>query len=457
MKRYLKYLAPVISLIALFLLAGFRTIPAGKLWKGYNVLYVPVDAQESSVLANFNSLGIDEHYELSGQYIPLMFSTYSPEITMLRINSTDEAFSYLVKRNNFFFDKAHDYKLYYVPSKYKSELGDCVSSLNKQGIKAGIDGSASYPFVIPLICFAFALILFFFSKNRYVYGLSSVLFLVYIFCNPFYSSAVAFCLIVLCSFFISNIWLRKGAGSCLLTNYVIPAMFFFAFVGCFAAGFKAGFMFLIALTGAVSLVYFYYELDLYLSSKKSFIPVLIRPAKRVSLYAGKFNLVLGSAILSVLVLLGVSVLTSTTSINSKFAKLLLPAAKSGSSEIVNLSDYCDFAWNVSAFPYNSLNKDKNPLSFEYPRYEEIDGIIRETKVTKSFNDDFKSETIKQIDKLPFNSIEKVLKSQGNDCEFGFASSGSYRTGIFAIITMFVSLTILLFIYFSSIIKQRDRK
>ena len=57
----------------------------------------------------------------------------------------------------------------------------------------------------------------------------------------------------------------------------------------------------------------------------------------------------------------------------------------------------------------------------------------------------------------FESIEKVIKSQGDDFTCGYVSAGSYHVSIFSIIMMFVCFAMLLFIYFSTMIKQKGMK
>lgn len=458
MKRYLKFVAPIISLLVLFMLIAFKTVPSGKLWKGYSVFYVPVETEDSLIQNTFKDLEITEHFELSGQYLPLLFSAYSPEITMLKLNSKDSTFKYLSQRNAFFFDKSNNYRLYYVASEYRNKLNDCVRILSKQGIKAGIDATASYPFVIPLICCLLFVLLFICSKHKFVFAAGAVLNLVFAFCNPFYSCGVAVCLIMLCVFFLSNVWRRKGNLMYLLNNYAIPAMVFFAFAGAFSGSVKSGFLFIGTAAGSLSALYACYYAELFFINRRSFIPVSIRPAKRVSIYGGKVNQTLAGVICSVLILLVVSFISSNVSVNSKFAKLLLPSSEGNSKELVTLDDYYDFVWNVSSYPYRNLNDSKADYNYyQYPHYEEENGVIKETMQLKAFNDSFKLETYDSIDMLQFNAVEKLLKSQGSEVKPGYTSSGSYRTGIFAIIMMFVSLTILLFIYISSIIRKGVRK
>ena len=457
MKRYLKFVTPLVSLFVLFMLIFFKTIPSGKLWKGFNIIYVPVETEDSVVQDAFKALEITDHFELSGQYLPLLFTAYSPEVTMLKLNAGDSSFQYLSKRNAYFFDKSNRYRLYYISSDNKSKVNDCVKLLARQNIKAGVDGSASYPFLILVIALAYFMVLLVYSKHKFVFGAGSSLLLVYIFCNPFYSCAVSLCLFMLCIFFYSNIWKRKGNLMYLFGNYAIPVMLFFAVTGAFAGSVKAGFMFILAAAGSVGMIYTVYYVSELILSRRSFIPVSIRPAKRVSIYGGKLNQILISSICAVVFLFTIALITTNTSVKTKFAKLILPSAQGNSEELPAMDEYYDFVWNVSAYPYRNLNKNEKANYFEYPHYEEIDGKIKETLQVKAFNDSFKTETYDAIDLLPFNSIEKLIKSQGSEVKPGYASSSSCRTGIFAIIMMFVSLTILLFIYISSIIRKGVRK
>lgn len=453
MKKYLIFISPLIFLLSLVMLFCFKTVPKGKLWDSYSILYMPLESHEDQVLEVFKELEINEHFELSNQYIPLNYSAFSPEITMLRLNSNSQDFSYLTKRNAYFFDKSGKYKLFYIPSKYKKSLKNCQTLLAKKGIKAGIDASASYPFAVALISLLLFIFLSLYSKNRTIFIAAAFPLLVFAFTNPFYSAAAAYCLMVLSLFLFSNVFERKGWLSFLLANYFIPLLLFFALLLAFASSLKCGFMFIISLCASVSGIYYLVCIKDYLKNKKSFVPVYIRPARKVSLYAEKKSQTMILLISSLVFLTAISIISNTGLVSAGFSKISLPAANGGKGELVNLNDYYDFAWNVSALPYRSLNKSSDKNYIEYPRYSDDGNKITENKLIKAYNQNYKNQLFDQIDLLPFNAIEKVLKSQKNLEKAGYTKSASLTTGIFAIIMMFISLSILLFIYISSIIRK----
>ena len=72
----------------------------------------------------------------------------------------------------------------------------------------------------------------------------------------------------------------------------------------------------------------------------------------------------------------------------------------------------------------------------------------------TYDEGFKTSIFKNIDDLDFESIEKVIKVQGSDFTCGYVSAGSYHVSLFSIIMMFVCFAMLLFIYFSTMIKHK---
>ena len=110
-------------------------------------------------------------------------------------------------------------------------------------------------------------------------------------------------------------------------------------------------------------------------------------------------------------------------------------------------------------PYKSLNEndenDENHLV--YPRFVIKDGHISEEKMTLYYDQDFKQKLYDQIDLFDFNSIESVIKAQGDDFSAGYTDSASYNVSLFGIIMLIMCFTMLLFIYFSAIIGKGGRK
>ena len=159
----------IFSLLTAFLMYQFRTVPSGKLWECYTVIYVPVETDEQFIIDGFNQFEIEEYVCLQKQRVPLMFLKNSVEKTLFTLNINNQNSEYLNLRENYFYDSAKQYKLFYVPNDYKENVNLLIKKLNKEGIAAGIDSSFSYPFVLPVFVLLIALILLLFSKKKSIY------------------------------------------------------------------------------------------------------------------------------------------------------------------------------------------------------------------------------------------------------------------------------------------------
>lgn len=457
MKSIKKIVFAGISIISLILVLSLKSVPSGQLWKNYNILYVPVDSDDNIVVSEISKSEIEGAVILSKQYLPVMLSENSAEIAMYRLNSTLDDFAYALNRNAYFYDKAQNYRLYYIPSQYQNKLSHLISELNSKGIQAGIDSTTSYPWFLPIICAAIAVVLAIFSANTILFGCSAVIPVLFVFCNPFYTAALAVVILLLGLFFVSNIWGRRGFVNVLITNIIIPVMATVSVVSAFACTVKSGIMFIFCLIGSVCVILTYSELKVYFDSKSIFVPVYIRSAKRVSLFADKSKLIMRTVTGTAAGLMLLFVFTSSDSVNAHFAKLQLPSAKGFSTDLPDLEDYCEWTWNVKSYPYRSLNKKSKNDRIEFSRFTEKDGLVIETVQSMSYDEEYKKDVVAQIDELPFNSIEKVMKIQNKDFHPGYAASSSYHTGIFGIIMNLLCLFVLLFIYISIIIRKGARK
>ena len=151
MNKYIKFISPAVFLISLILIFSFRSLPSGKLWKEYNVIYVPVEADDSVVLQAIEGCGIENAVSLSQQFLPLALNENSIEISMLRLNYSSPDYAYTTRRNAFFFDKSQSYRLYYIPSEYKAKLNELIHTIEARGIPCGSDNTASYPWLLPIM------------------------------------------------------------------------------------------------------------------------------------------------------------------------------------------------------------------------------------------------------------------------------------------------------------------
>ena len=460
MNKYIKLSSPFVFLLSLILLLLLKTVPSGKLWKNYSVISVPVNTPDSTITDAMESCGIKNAVALSGQYLPLALSENSVEISMLRLNYNSAEYAYLNKRNSMFFDKSQAYRLYYIPQEFSSETNAMLKLLQQKGINCIKDSSASYPWLLPFIALLLAVMLFLFVKNKLPFAAGAVTPIVFLYSNPFYPIAAATCLSLLLLFFAANVWRRRGAVSSLLHRHSAPAMLGIILICAFSASVFSGFLFLLALLGTGSALVFCWYLEDYLRNRKSFVPVYIRSAKRVSFFAGKvitiMSIVSGTVALFILLVF----VTSSNNISTSSAKLLYPGnSRTLDQTLPQFDEYYDWAWKVKTAPYKSLNENNQDSEISFSQYVENEetGIISEKITTMKYDNAFKEEVFEGIDKLQFNSIEKVMKSEGNDFHGGYIAASSYQINLFGIIMCFICLFILLFIYISIIIRKGINK
>ena len=199
-------------------------------------------------------------------------------------------------------------------------------------------------------------------------------------------------------------------------------------------------------------------LETYIRNKKTFVPVFIRSAKSISIFAGKTFIILSSSTIAALIILAVFFLSSTDSVKAKSSKLLLPASSSIQNEnLPQIEEFYRWNWKLVTAPYKSLNAN-NSESDDYVEFSSFvenpdTGIISEELHTMHYDDSFRNDVFTGIDSLKFNSIEKVMKSEGSDFSAGYSALSSSHVNLFGIIMMFICVFILLFIYIYIIIRK----
>ena len=446
MNKYIKLSSPFVFLLSLILILSLKTVPSGKLWKNYSVICVPVNTSDALVQSAIQNAGIKNSISLSGQYLPISLSENSIEVSMLRLNYSSSEYAYLNKRNAMFFDKSQAYRLYYIPGIYSAETSALIKLLENQGIECIKDSSANYPWLLPFIALLLA---------------ASIIPLIFLYSNPFYPIATATCLLLLCLFFAANVWKRKGAVTILISRHSIPAMLAIALLCAFSSSVLSGFLFIAALAGTLAALTGCWYLEDFFRNRKPFVPVYIRSAKRVSLFAGKafisMSVVTGAVLLFILLIF----VTSSNSIRTSSAKLLFPGSSTFSdTALPQFEDYYKWNWNVRTTPYKSLNEsDSDDVNVSFSSFVENPetGIISEVKTNMKYDDSFKKEVYEGIDKLQFDSVEKLMKSEGENFNGGYTATSSYQINLFGIIMCFICLFILLFIYFSIIIRKGINK
>ncbi|MCR4735797.1 MAG: hypothetical protein K5829_12430 [Treponema sp.] len=458
--KVLKKIIPVLLAIAIsLLLIIFKTTPSGKLWNEYSVLYTDLAVQDSLVIQAFDTFGVKDFVCASNQDVPYVFYNEYLERMTIRITENFESFKYIKDRQKYFYDKSGEFRLYYAPKNYKKKLVDCASYLETAtGLKAGVDSSSSYMRLLVIIFAVFVILLTFFSTKKFLFIFSCIIPTIYSFCFPFYSSIIADSVFVLCLFLFCNLWERAGSLKVLTKGFFIPALFIFSIVLAFSASISAGLFYILTILGSASVILFYLYLEEIYYSRLSFTPVMIRPARMISPYAGKKKLVLFSSIIVTGLVIIFFMLTSSGNFSLKTSSIELPAeSKQRDESLPQLEDYYKWNWNVTSYPYKSLNTNDDENSIMYPRFIYSNGIISEKKEVMIYNDAYKEKVFNQIDELNYNSIEKVIKSQNADFVPGYKTSGSYQVNIFSVICMFICFTMLLFIFISAIIRKGGKK
>ena len=98
--------ASLFSLFSVVILVVFIRLPTSSLWRGFNLVYVPVEVQEEVVLQALAEAGVNEVITLSNQMTPLV-SSYAPVQSIVNVE-----YSYLQQRRNYFFDRSRGMQLY---------------------------------------------------------------------------------------------------------------------------------------------------------------------------------------------------------------------------------------------------------------------------------------------------------------------------------------------------------
>lgn len=454
-----KYIPVLFVIITIILLLTFKNVPKGHLWKDYTVLYAPANINENIIIQSLETSEISEYICLGNQRVPILLTPNSVEAAMLKLNINSSTSDYLSAREGYFYDLSGKYKLFYIPVAYKDNLDNCIRLLEKNNIKAGIDSDFSYPWLLPLIILLLVIMLLCFSRNKLLFLSECFIPFIYVCTNPFYSSATAIILLFIALFFISNLLGRKGAVKQLFKGIIVIAIFVIAAVSAFSSSPLSGIFFIIMLAGVFSSILIYCNLKEHHESKQHFKPVYIRPAKMISVFGGNGKIVMPLTIVGIIVIIVYFALSSSQTLKTDSSKVFIP----GTAELQNpnlpeMEDYFKWNWTVYTAPLKSLNINySSDEIIDFPSYQNEDGFIKETENVFSFNDVFKQKVYSDIDDLDFNSIEKVIKCQGNDFKCDYVSIGAYNVSLFSIIMMFICFAMLLFIYFSAIIKKGGRK
>lgn len=457
LKKFVPLLLILVTLAPMLLL---KSVSSRHLWNGYTVLYVSDKVSDLVVRDSLDFAKINDYVSLSDQKQPVLLKENSPEMSMLRIFGQSEEYKYMYRRLNYFYDQSKEYRIYYIPDQYKNNLSSCIKFLEHRGIAAGIDAETVYPWILPVIIVILILFLTIFSKSKILFFMGAVVPGVYVFTNPYFSSVTAVILLLLNLFFFSNIWNRKSSIRNLTRNFTVILLIAAALVSSFAASVKAGLLFIAALAGCFLSVYLYIQIHRDREARRQFQFVFIRPAKMISIFAGKMNLVMPVLLAGIAGVIIYFVLTFSGTVNVADTKIKLPGKSAEvCDELPDLEEFYRWNWNVNTAPYRNLNvNNDNPDVILFPKYiENEDKTIVQKNFIIQYDDSYKLQIQNSIDTLGFNSIEQVMNSQNSDFNAGYEPSVSVSVSLFSIIMIFICLLVLLFIYFSGMIRQGGKK
>jgi len=387
-------------------------------WKGFEVLYVTKDIPEQTVLEVLKAAGCKN-------IIAQSLQKETKATRLCPIEERTNAESYPEKRSEYFFDKQHKYRLFYIPDIYRKEVKVGLKMLVfKYTPKAGVDIQSRFPWISPTVCLLVFIFLFLRSENRWLFGIASIFPLMFSIQLPFYTNAAAVCLLLYDYYLVVRLWHRKNALHYLSTNIYVIIFFIVPLFLTFLQSYSGGFLFTGTMAASVAASSLYEEFRMSHRQQNDFMPIFIRPAQLVPVITKRtvFDMLVCAAGIA---LLCIELFVSASITPAAFMKGLYLPAPTRYTEYENfptLADYIVWSWNIETYPYRSLNdkshREEKPVEGEavsIPRYEKIgDNIQEKNEVVFRYDTAFRKSVLRSIDGLPSSAIEKLMKKQGNN-------------------------------------------
>ncbi|MBQ0052584.1 MAG: hypothetical protein KBT11_11075 [Treponema sp.] len=433
-----------VSIISLFLLLGFRTIPVSRLWKGYQVLYVFTnELTQQDILQTLQKNGCSEVVSKSNQQMPVV-SPVSP----VQVQNQD---SYIFKRNSFFTDRTGKAMVFYVPDSSSQGLSRAISEISAfQGTMAGTDGKSSFPWIAPILSLIFTLVLLYFSENKSLFGFCAIFPIIFAFCRPMYTVAASAIFLNFALFLFHRIWKRKDFVKSFFNSpysTVFTASPFLLLI--FSSPANAAF-YLVSVLGILANLNLFNEWEEAKYKSYSFKPVYIVSSRMIPLVGRLGIRLMGGLVATIVILTLISnFFGKITDVTSNATSPSLPAPVSSSnSELTNISDLMDWSWNTITFPYRKINsanteKPKEGDSVAITDYIETNGTISQySSQMYVYNGKFKDSILDKIENLNYPALEKMMLKQGKNASYGFSKgklTSSERFG-FIILSCFIFIS-----------------
>ena len=441
--------AVLVVLLSSLALVSSISLPVSSLWRGYNILYVPVAVGERDVLRVLEEAGVSGAVARSEQRQPL-FSAFAPVQSI-----SGHRHSYLSQRENYFFDRSRQMRLFYIPTK---AMGRGLAAARViQGLPggegAGLEGRVAYPWVVPLVALTVLLVLAALSKARDFMLVSGLFPLLFCCCLPSHSGAAAVSLL-LCGFFLCGaFWRRRDMLKAVLGSSPVLLFCLSGILVAFVGSWREGLLFVAAIAASLALCHLFARHVL--SREKGFL--LIRSAQAVPVASSvpPLAMLIPAAAAGVLSasLFFFGYFPADTSISGLF--LPAPARYTGTmsfdaasfqdsgrlayprEELPSLVHYVDWVWDTVTYPYRPLHE---PVAdglasvgeeVLLPRYQVgREGEIRgEWDAVHSLDESFISSVMEGIQDGSLQ-IEGVLKAQGCFTSVVYRRMGDFQGGGF---------------------------
>lgn len=439
-----KVILPVsIIILTVYLLNTFRVVPVTKLFNGYDVLYASTQVSSAEVAKVLESSGCSNFIYLDNQRIPLGISENTPEAALAQ--SGLEKSTYLKDRINFFFDRNRNYSIFYIQEEQEKNAVQAVHTLNEAGISAGINGSASFPFVAIIIVLGFSAFLIYFSKKRLFLSALFVIPVYFSIMIPFYSIAVSLCVFELAVSLAVRLEGRAGAQKKLLSNVMFCSFISVAFAAAMLSKVQAGILFVMMVCSELCIMLLSDSIKEYFDSKYSFRPVKILSANVIPVLTRKNAVTLGVCAAACVLIFASALFSSSiqlTGTSGGGKNIQLPSSKGVSGNFPDMNSFISWKWETMTYPYRSLNGlNGSDDTVFFKSYNMKDGVITETTNSISFDDNFRKNASKDIQELNYPAIEKVIASQEKKARFGYASSGTQNLSVLMLILMLVTASV----------------
>lgn len=430
-----------------------RIVPVSKFFKGYDIVFVSDEIPSKDVVQILEKNGCRNIISKENQKVPLNLNENSPEVALAKSNLEKSA--YLKDRLGFFFDKTMRNNVFYIPEEYLRSAENSVHEISEKGFSAGINASASFPFASIVIVAAFSVLLVFFSKNRILCGLSFVFPIVFSVMMPFSSVSAGLCLFELFLFFYIKFWGRKNSSRKLLKSVMLLTILGTSFLCVVFTKIQAGLFFILMIAAEISVFLLYKNISEKIDSKYSFRPVSIRTAFSIRVFTKKSKKLFGLCSISVLVIFVSAMFSSNLSLllkNEKSAGIQLPSGGAAVQNLPGINDFIEWKWEALTFPYRSLNAKNRKSANDsviFKNFQKKDGFIQESVSSIYYNDEFKTDAVKEIENLDYPALEKMLVSQGKNARFGYVSSGVQNISFIMIIILIIAFFVPLSFYLTT--------